>query len=262
MLHLLKIEWMKVKNYRTFWVLSILYLVSLFGGTYIGYQLYQAKPANDKGMSGAVIGHPFDFPDIWHTVSWISSWLMFMLGLLMIISITNEFSYKTHRQNVIDGLSRRQFISVKMMLTVIISLVATLAVFLIALGFGLAEGSELSFEKIEYIGYFFIQALSYSSAALLFSMLFKRSGIAIGVYFLYTTIIENMLAGLLNKYADNVGRYLPLESTDNLIRIPVFKVIVNQLVSSYNTEMLLVMGVVYLALYYFLSYRKFATDDL
>ena len=262
MFQLLKIEWMKVKNYTTFWVLSILYLVSVFGATYISHLVYEARPKNDGGMSGAMIGKPFDFPDVWHMVSWVSSYLMFMLGLLIIISITNEYSYKTHRQNIIDGWSRKEFIVVKMLLTVVISLVATLAVFLSAIVFGLIEGSAFSFEKIEFVGYFFIQALSYSSAALLFSLLFKRSGITIGVYFLYSTIIENMLAGLLNKYFDNIGRYLPLETTDNLIRVPVFKMIVNQLTKSYNTELLLVMSAVYLGLYYFISYRKYQTDDL
>ncbi len=116
---------------------------------------------------------------------------------------------------------------------------------------------------MKFIGYYFYyRLLSYCSAALLFSMLFKRSGITIGVYFLYSTFIENMLAGVLNKYTDNVGRYLPLETTDNLIRIPVLKAIVTQMTTSYNTELLLVMSAVYLGLYYFLSYRKFATDDL
>ncbi len=262
MLKLLKIEWMKVKNYTTFWVLSILYLISIFGAAYISHLIYESRPKDDKGMTGAIIGKPFDFPDVWHMVSYTSSFLMFMLGLLIIISITNEFSYKTHRQNVIDGWSRKEFILVKMLLTVVISLVATLAVFITAIIFGLQEDAAFSFEKIEFIGYFFIQALSYSSAALLFSLLFKRSGITIGVYFLYSTIIENMLAGLLNKYVDNFGRYLPLETTDNLIRIPVFKMIVSQLTLSYNTEALLLMSLVYLGLYYFISYRKFETDDL
>ena len=263
MLQLLKVEWMKVKNYRTFWVLSILYLVSVFGASYIFHLFYDETRRSDKGgMANAVIGNPFNFPDLWHTVSYTSSFLMLMLGLLIIISITNEFSYKTHRQNVIDGWSRTQFIVVKMLLTVIISLVATLAVIITALIFGAMEGSDFSMEKFEFMGYFFIQALSYCSAALLFSMLFKRSGITIGVYFLYSTIIENMIAGLLNKYVDNVGRYLPLESSDNLIRFPFLKAIVAQMTTSYNTELLFTMSLLYLSLFFFISYRKFATDDL
>jgi ABC-type transport system involved in multi-copper enzyme maturation permease subunit len=254
---------MKVKNYRTFWILSILYLVSIFGANYIAYSTYNLRPKK-MDMTNMIIGNPpFQFPDVWHMVSYVSSFLMFIPGLLMIISVTNEYSFKTHRQNIIDGWSRKEFILVKILLTVIIAAVSTAAVFITALLFGFYEGgNSISFEKVEYIGYFFIQALSYSSIALLFSILFKRSGLSIGFYFLYSLILENMLAGFLNRYADNIGRYLPLETTDNLIRIPVFKIIVNQLLASYNITLLLVMSAVYLTLYYFISIRKFETDDL
>lgn len=261
MLQLLKVEWLKVKNYTTFWVLSILYLISIFGATYISYFLYRSSPKINEAK--AVIGKPFNFPDIWNMVTFTSSFLMFMLGLLIIISVTNEYSFKTHRQNIIDGWSRKNFILVKIMLTIIIGFAATIAVFLTALLFGLYENSgSFTFEKIEYIGYFFIQSVSYCSVGLLFSLLFKRSGITIGVYFLYTVILENMLAVFLNKNTDNLGRYLPLETTDNLIRVPVFKVIVNNFLSSYNTTALLVMSAVYLALYYIICIRKFEADDL
>jgi len=124
---------MKVKNYRTFWILSILYLVSLFAATYIFHTLWETRP-RQQGMGNAIMGTPLDFPDIWHTVSWMSSWLMFIPGLLMIISVTNEYSFKTHRQNIIDGWSRTEFILVKIVLAFIISIISTLVVFLIALG--------------------------------------------------------------------------------------------------------------------------------
>lgn len=262
MLHLLKIEWMKVKNYRTFWILSVLYLISIFGVNYIGYQIWQTG-GRGNNMPKGIIGTPFDFPDIWHVVSYACSFLMFMPGLLTIISITNEYAYKTHRQNVIDGWSRREFILAKSGLTVVAAFAASVAVFITALGFGLYQNADsFTFEKIEYIGFFFIQALSYCAAAMVFSLLFKRSGITIGVYFLYIVILENMLAGILNRYAGNMGRYLPLETTDNLIRVPVFKVIISQFVEPYNITALLIMCAVYLCLYYFISFRKFEKDDL
>ena len=186
---LLNIEWMKVKNYRTFWILSVLYLVSIFGVNYIAYLIWDARPKK-SGIDMMVGNPPFQFPDVWHTVGYASSFLMFIPGLLMIISVTNEYSFKTHRQNVIDGWSRKEFILVKILMTVIVALVSTLAVFLTALLFGIYEGvSSVSFEKIEYIGYFFIQSLSYTSIALLFSILFKRSGLSIGFYFLYSLIL-------------------------------------------------------------------------
>lgn len=259
---LLRVEWMKVKYYRTFWVLSILYLVSIFGANYISYQIWQLNPKKG-GMSTALLGSPFDFPDVWHTTSYTSSFLMFIPGLLIIISVTNEFSYKTHRQNIIDGWSRNQFVLVKILLTVLIALISSVAVFITALSFGIHEnGGRPTFENIEYIGYFFIQAVSYCSFALLFSLLFKRSGITIGFYFLYSIVIENMLAGILNRYTDYWGRYLPLETTDNLIRVPVLKAIINQFIPPYNVTALVTLSAVYLALYYLICFKKFKTDDL
>jgi hypothetical protein len=38
---LLYIEWLKLKNYRTFWILGILYLISIFAVNYIGYRIQE-----------------------------------------------------------------------------------------------------------------------------------------------------------------------------------------------------------------------------
>ena len=264
MLQLLKIEWMKVKNYRTFWILSGLYLISIYGVNYIVYLVQDARPKKND-MASMLIGNPpFEFPEVWHSVSYISSFLLFIPGLLMIISFTNEFSYKTHRQNIIDGWSRKQFILVKMMLTVIIALVSTIAVFITAFLFGLFEGGSenISFEKAKYVGYFFVQALSYSAVALLFSLLFKRAAIAVGVFFLYVAVLENLLAGLLNRYVNNIGRYLPLESTDNLIPFPFLRNVVKQFTTETNPMILLGVSAAYLIIYYVICLKKFETDDL
>ena len=40
--------------------------------------------------------------------------------------ISNEYTFKTHRQNIIDGWSRKQFITSKLMDVLIISLIVTL----------------------------------------------------------------------------------------------------------------------------------------
>jgi len=86
--------------------------------------------------------------------------------------------------------------------------------------------------------------------ALLFGLLFKRSGIAIGVYFLYAVVIENALAGLLNHYAGGIGAYLPLETTDNLIPFPIMKQMVKQVVTHRSTAVLLTVSLAYLCLYF------------
>jgi ABC-type transport system involved in multi-copper enzyme maturation permease subunit len=181
----------------------------------------------------------------------------------MIIAISNEFSFKTHRQNVIDGLSRTQFIVTKMMIATILAIISTIVVFITALLFGLGEkASEFSTTGMNYVFYFFIQALSYTMVSLLFGLFFRRSGIAIGVYFLYILVLENLIAGLLNKYANHVGTYLPLETTDGLIPFPFFRNITSQFYYEPNFTVLMVLSVVYLIAYVIVGKRKFETADL
>jgi hypothetical protein len=262
MLHLLKIEWLKLKNYRTFWILSALFIISIFGINYIAYQIH-LEIQREQPMTKAIMGGPFDFPMVWHTMSYFSSFLMFIPGLLMIISITNEFSYKTHRQNVIDGLSRTQFVTVKMVLAVLLALGCTITVFLTTLFFGLAASeTPLDFGQAKAVLYYFVQALSYSGLALLFGLLFRRSGIAIGVFFLYQLILDELLAALLKRYVGKIGYFMPLETNDVLIPAPFGNNIAQRYLNRPDVTALLIGAAAYLLLYFFLSKRKFETADL
>jgi ABC-2 type transport system permease protein len=265
MLSLLKIEWLKLKNYRTFWILSVLYLVSIFGVNYIVYRvqqnIYEAKEG--QGMAQMVLGRPpYEFPEVWHNASYWSSWLLFLPGLLMIITVTNEYSFKTHRQNIIDGWSRKEFITVKIAQALIWAFISTLTVFITAMLFGLQGESSIDFDKFYYLGYYFIQALSYSMVGLLFAVLFRRGGLAIGVFILYLLVLENLIALLLNRYMNFSGRYLPLESADNLIPFPVLQNMQKQLFTPPNYTALLVVSLVYLVLYFMFITKKFEADDL
>jgi ABC-2 type transport system permease protein len=263
---LLSIEWMKIKNYRTFWVLSSLFAVSVFGINYFVYYIKQATVSNNQQVN-VIIGSPFDFPNVWQTVAYISSFLLFFPGLLIVTSVSNEFSFKTHRQNIIDGWSRTQFINVKIFLVFIIALVSSLLVFFAAILFGTLSGSTIAFEKIEFIGYFFVQCLSYGMVALLLSVLIRRSGLAIGIFFLYSYVIENMLGGIINftfnkiKGMHGPGDYLPLNTTDNLIPFPFLRSII-KFSNEPSVYILLGLSAVYLMIYYFISYKKFTTADL
>jgi ABC-2 type transport system permease protein len=265
MLQRLSIEWMKLKSYRTFWVLSILYLVSIFGANYIVYriqqEIYEAKEA--KGMAEMMLGTPpYAFPNVWHMASYVSSFLLFLPGLLMIVSITNEYSYKTHRQNIIDGWSRQQFITTKLATAIINAAASTIMVFLTALIFGFINGEPFDTDKMINLVYFFIQALSYTMVALLFALLFRRGALAIGLFFLYAIVLENLLAGLMNHFLNYSGRYLPLEATDNLVPLPLFQNVQRRIVKPPNSTVMLVVSLAYLAFYFFVSYRKFEKDDL
>ncbi|MEJ7821431.1 MAG: ABC transporter permease [Chitinophagaceae bacterium] len=265
MMHLLRIEWLKIKGYKTFWVLATLFLVSILGVNYFAYNIKQGISQGSNGTVNSFLGSPFSFPNVWHTVTYFSSFLLFIPGLMIITSITNEYTYKTHRQNIIDGWSRQQFIHVKIALIIIIAVLSAIFVFLTAIFYGLLSGSDFSFEKVEFIGYYFIQALSYCLLALLLSVLIKRSGLSIGLFFLYSFIIENFLGAILNNTGGNKGLngpgdYLPLNSVDNLIPFPFFKGLVPG--TQPSIYVLFALSAVFLFLYYYISVRKFKTQDL
>lgn len=265
MMHRLKIEWMKIKPYRTFWIIFILYLIGIYGINYIAYSIfqsiYESKPAKEGG--NLILGSfPYNFPNVWQATSYFASYLLILPGVLMIILFGNEYNFKTHRQNVIDGWSRKQFISVKLAMVFIMAIASTIMVFITAVIIGSLNSEPFSTEKMVYIFYFFIQALSYILTAVLLAMLFRRGGLAIAIYFIYIFFVDNILAFYMNKYLNLAGRYLPLESTDNLITVPVLERVQKEIVKPYNTSALLITAVLYLGIYIFLSYRKFQTDDL
>jgi len=265
MLRLLKIEWLKLKNYRTFWVLTILYLVSIVGINFITFwierKVYEAKQS--KGIAELVIGNrPYSFPTVWHMTAYMSSYLLFLPGLLMIIFITNEYSYKTHRQNIIDGWSRNQFISVKIAVAFLLSLISTLMVIVTAMIFGFQLDNPFSLEKFEYVGYYFIQAVIYTLASVLIAVLVRRGGLAIGFYFLYVVVLENALKAIMNRYLNDTGRFLPIQSADDLIPLPIFENIQRQIIKPPEYPILLSTVAVYLVLYLFFINRKFLRSDL
>lgn len=266
MLKLLYIEWLKLRSYRTFWILGALYLVSIFSINYIGYRIQQEiyREEVSKGMAEMLIGiPPYAFPNVWHTTAWMSSWLLYFPGLMMIIIMSNEFTYKTHRQNIIDGWSRQQFITVKFAYGILAALLSTIMMVLTALFFGLINREDFSTDKMIYIFFFFVVAVSYTMVALLISLLIRRGGLAIGLFFLYGLVLENVIAALMNYYLKNAGRYLPLESADDLLMpLPLFERAQKQVIVPYNHSLLFIFAAVYLAAYFYLAFRKFRRADL
>lgn len=262
MLHLLKIEWLKVKNYKAFWVFIILYAFALVGINYIGFYINELA-AQNVPMGQVLMGTPFSFPKVWGTVGYMSSWLLYFPGILFIMLFTNEFNFKTHRQNVIDGWTRGQFISVKFTFALIFSVVATIFIFLIALIIGLlATNSVFSLEGMGDVGFIFIQTFAYITFAMFLAVLFRKSGAAIAVFFLYGLIFEWIITALINFKLDltPVGYFLPLQVTDVLLPLPFGKDILYK--GAPDWWVMLIASVAYVAAYYFIALRKFQKDDL
>lgn len=262
MLRLLHIEWLKIKNYNTFKVLAILYFISILAISYIGYRINLSANEASNNMAGSLIGNPFSYPGIWNTSAFLASFLFFIPGLFIINLMSNEYNFKTHRQNVIDGLSRMEFIHVKVALCFLTAFFATIGVFLSTIIVGALSKSSFTFTGIEYLLFFFIQTFSYTLFALMLTMFIRRSGLALGLYFLYALILENLIVGAVNYKGAPIGHFFPLESTDKLIPFPFAKDKVALLLKVPPTYALLIASGIYLFIYYRVSTKRYSTVDL
>ena len=137
--NLIKTEWLKIKKYPAFWWMTGIVLLTYPGINYIFYQIYrELLDKNDQAAAvlKMMVGNPFTFPEVWHTVAYASSIFVIIPSIVVIMFITNEYTYKTHRQNIIDGWSRNEFMISKMIDVLIISVIITLLYALVALVVG------------------------------------------------------------------------------------------------------------------------------
>lgn len=228
MTNLVRTEWLKIKKYRAFWWLIGITALSYPGINFIFYKIYQdiVEKNNEAGkLAKRFIGNPFTFPEVWHTVAYFSSWFIFIPSVLVIMFVTNEYTYKTHRQNIIDGWNRQQFMTAKMINVLITSLLITVLYFFVSLVTGLLNSDSNAgnpWNEIYYVGLFALQTFSQLSIAFLVGFLIRKAFIALGVFLFYFIIFEPIAVGLARFKLHDAGRFLPLEISDRLVPIPAF----------------------------------------
>lgn len=265
MIKLIKIEWLKVKNYRTFWILLILYVVAIIGTNIIAWTINNQVR---ESTAGSILPNLYSSPTTWNMVTFVSTFLFLFPGLLIINHTGNEFSYKTSRQNIIDGWSRKNFISVKLIFAILIGLLATIVVFLTGLllgSFSSGSGSSSIFENIQFIPYYFLQTLLYCIVAVFIVIWVRKSGLAIGIYFAYSLVIENLVSGAIFWTLKDSGntkfrQLLPLESSDALIRTPrIDDILPGQ---NFSDTVLVIIVITYIVFFSWLTFRNFTKRDL
>ncbi len=228
MQNLLQTEWLKMRYYKAFWWMAGIIALSYPGINYIFYQIYSeliSKNDTAAQMMKMLVGNPFTFPEVWHTVAYASSVFIFIPSLAVIMFITNEYTYKTHRQNIIDGWSRNQFLTSKLIDVVLISLLVTALFITVALVIGVVnkgEGMGNIWSQSKYIGLFALQAFAQLSVAFFVAFLVRKAFIALGIFLFYFVVLENVMVGLAKWKANDIGRFLPLEISDRLIPVPAF----------------------------------------
>jgi hypothetical protein len=274
MTDLLKIEWLKIKNYRTFILMSIFFVIGILAVNYIVYTVFDNMVTNTD--AGVLLNtfNPYEFKYVWETISYTSGYLLLLPAMLLIILTTNEFTFRTNRQNIIDGWTRQQFLVVKVLMALLFAICSTFVVILVGFVFGFSTKSEMSFAGFLHVGFFFLKALSYNMFALMISTLVRKTGFAIGVFFIYMgaeNIISQILDGLsmyINKLhkidLGSMGDYLPMNASDGLLTFPEnpFKSMTKGAMPTEYEWVVFSFAILYLFLFYFISNRKMLKSDL
>ena len=276
-LNIIKTEWLKLKNYFTFWLLLLATAISYPGINAIVYYGYDesTKPKNQSGqLIKMLVGNPFHFPEVYHTTAFLSSFFTFIPAIVVIMLITNEYMFKTHRQNIIDGWQKKTFVWGKFISVVLVSLIVTLFYIAVATVLGYIATPDLDkvevFAKAKYIPLFFLQIFTQLSFAFLLGLLFRKAFVAYGFFIFYGLIFENIAVAFLKLKTKqfggvDYGQFLPLEISDRLIPVPAFIGRFNDTdykIALESIDRHVIYSLVFILLTWFFSFYIFKKRDL
>lgn len=277
MVRLLQIEFIKLWNNRASKVLITSYFVLLTSIALIAAIKFDIGPVKFHLAEQGI----FNFPYIWHFNTFVTAIFKLFLAIVIVSMMANEYSNKTIKQNLIDGLSKKEFIWSKFLTVISFSAVSTVFVFVVSLILGIvySDYNEFSiiFSDLEFLLAFFIKLVGFFSFCLFLGIFVKRSAFALGFLILWQ-IFEGFVRGMLRwkvfdgETTDVVMGFFPLNSMFNLIDEPFSRLSAVQNVASqigeefkldYHVhwcELLIVLG--WTAIFIYLSYALLKKRDL
>lgn len=206
MIRLLKIELLKLVPYRTFKILFAIYLLLMTLVLLVGKNL---GGSGDEGLTSASV---LGFPNIWNYYTLYACYFNIILAILVIFVTCNEFTYRTLRQNIIDGLTRQETVIGKITLIILLSIITTVILIISGLVAGniysLPEDRDQMFGHSGFIFAYFIQSLGMMSMGYFFGTLFKRTGLAVIIFLIFLFPIDVILREGI--FPDGFGDYMPV----------------------------------------------------
>ena len=169
---------------------------------------------------------PFFLPEAWDQILGDEVVVGFIFAsVLVILLVAAEFSWRTARQNVIDGLSKTQWYWAKVLLLPLLSAlflamrVAVGGSFALA-GTDLSAGAELfGTAQLSALGGMFVTGLGYASLALFVAVAIRASGPAMAVWFAWFAFGERLLVGGLGTLFESLRpilKWAPVMTFDRL----------------------------------------------
>lgn len=278
MKRLLAIELQKIWKNRASRILTISYFVIL---SFIALIASIKFDIGNFKLHFAEMGI-FNFPFIWHFNTYVASFLKFFLAIVIVSMMANEYSYGTLKQNLIDGMSKKEFVLSKFLTVVLFAFSSTVFVFVMSLILGYSFSSytelEIVFSDLIYLLAYFVKLLGFFSFCLFLGILVKRSAFALG--FLLIWFLVEKISYLTLKFdifnrdprVDQVYAFMPLESMSNLIiepfsRLSIIKNIQSAVgekgIKDYDVHFASILIVLlWTAIFIYLSYKIIKKRDL
>lgn len=279
MFRLLNIELHKLRYSRSAKVLITTYFILI---TFIALIAAIEFPIGQMNFRLADQGI-FNFPFIWHFNSYIAANLKLFLAIIIVSMMSNEYSNRTLKQNLIDGLSKKEFVLSKFLTVVVFALFSTLFLLIVSLilGYSFSDFTEISivFSDMEYLLAYFIKLTGFFAFCLFLGILVKRSAFALGFLFIWW-VMESIIYGILtwrifrdsSHIADNIMQFFPLSAMSNLVvepfsRLNFIQAAATQLGSEIDKDYgvhwyQLLIVIAWTVLFVFLSYKLLKIRDL
>ncbi len=229
---IIALEYFKFRNYRPFLIILGLYVFCfILAGFSIKRLLdwFLEEQQNDNVLKHFVeSGIPlFDFVDIWQNLGWLATIFKWIPAFVIIISVTLEYSQKTIKQNIIDGLSKKEFLASKVALVGVISIGSALLLLVLGLFLGFlyspVKGLPYILENIEFVAAYGLEVFAFLCMALFAAFWIQKSGVTIILFLLYTACIEPIMTAILQFHYEWDVWYFPVEAINLIIRVPFQK---------------------------------------
>ncbi len=205
---ILRNEWLKARHRQGARVPVLAFagfILLISGGSHINAVMKGTRLATLPSAWGEIIGG-------------IGRIGLYFAPVVVILLICNEFTWRTARQNLIDGLSRGEWFGAKVLLLPLVTISFLLLLVTIGGAFALA-GTDLSTLAEPIIGAadlggmlgYFLALLGMSSLALMLAFLRRDPGPTIALFFLYVTLGEALVILALRQVESLtwIGQYLP-----------------------------------------------------
>ncbi len=212
MLPALQLEFQKLRRYPT---------ASIIVGLYAALFLFAVVTIyGTRHAGGLPPAQAYAFPTLWAKLATTGAGCTVLLAILFIILVTDDFQYRTFRQQFIDGATHGQLIGSKVAASLLLA--GAGLVVLLAIGVGLggwyaagtwqpapAQGAPVLLAGL--------QTLGFMALAGLVAIGVRKSGLSILLFVLYLFVVEPLLRSQLPAA---VARWLPCRALLDLTPAP------------------------------------------